>query len=259
MNIEKLEERRKEYKMSKKGFECIGPCYRPGIVTVHPITLQQITNIKEPFCAVNEWEDIDPYTGKKVLKLTDVCTDPVRSREVSTLELAMNIISPEIDFTSKHFLKIYYSIFSMEAAISWIEDNSNIPYYTKKRVIDSAWKSYGFKNYTLDDRLIIFYVDLIRERETDRIFNQTYRVITSVDGEFKIQPNNDNSNVDVSGKKKFIRERLITNVNFTKFITQYIEKFSSNSSLVRSHTDNIITMFVDFIQKKIDISLRERL
>lgn len=245
---------RDNYPKSANNFNCLGPCYRQGMYIVHPITLKHVTNNDFNFCPVNEWEYQDPDTGKKEIRSTDKCFDPVHNKSISNLELAMNIIVPKVDFTCDHFLKIYYNIYSMEAAIEWLENNREHPFNTQKRVLDCAWKVYGFNNYILDDRLVNYYIDIIKERYIDRIYKRFYKFIKIASSGPKLELNKDKD----SRKEKidYIKDKMINYANFNRFLTQYISRFANKKDAVRSHTDNIINMFIEYLEKKIDISMK---
>ena len=200
-----------DYPRSAKNFSCLGPCYRPGVFVVHPITLKHVTNNDYPFCPVNEWEYTNPDTGKKEIRSTDKCFDPIRSGTVSNYELSMNIITPKIDFTCESFLKIYYNIYSMESTLEWLKDNSDVSYFTKRRVLDCAWTAYGFSNYILDDRLIFFYLDLVKEKRLNGIYNKFYKYI-SIDGDnVFFKKNIDEKDYKKNKKKEFIKTKGISN------------------------------------------------
>lgn len=243
------------YSKSANNFSCLGPCTRPGVSVIHPITLKHITDNDHPFCPVNEWEYFNPNTQKTEIKSTDKCYNPIRSKTENTYEIAMNIITPQIEFTNERFLKIYYNIYSMENALEWLSDNTEKSFITQKRVLDASWHSYGFSSYILDDRLILFYINLTKKTRIEYIYDKIFDKLKYDNGNIILKKNIDDYDYKKKEKIEFIKNKLIDFNNYNKFLNQYIEKYKQKQSKVNSHTDNIILLFEDYLEKKIEISL----
>ena len=155
----------KRYPKSKHNFQCLGPCYYPGTMIVHPTNVELVSNSMEPFCPVEEWEEVDPVTKKNETVLTDTCLNPTEKTGTSK-ELELNILVPYIDFNSEHFLKIYYDIFSFEDSINWIDRNKFVPFGTKTRIINSALKVFGDNIDLFDNRFVDFIIEYIKKKVT---------------------------------------------------------------------------------------------
>jgi len=246
-----------KYPKSKNNLQCLGPCYKAGSTIVHPVTLQYVRNDDVPFCPVNEWEYINPTTGKKELRITDACYVNIVDK-AATDELAMNIILPKIDFNDEHFLKIYYNIYSMEAVVDWIEKNKNMPYYSIKRVLDSAWSVYGFKDYILDDRLVIYYIEIIKKRWIKHIYRIIEKYIYIKDGMIYLDhPSNKITDIDNGKIQKinYIIDKFITYDDITRFLTKFMNVYRDNDKYIKSYNDVIRNELIKYIEKKIMISI----
>lgn len=244
-----------KYPKSKNNFQCLGPCYEKGTFIIHPVTLEYTTDTLHPFCAVNEWEYMNPETGKKEMRINDICFNPTAKENISAKELEMNIILPKMDFSCEHFLKIYYDIFSMETAIEWVETNKHVPYYSIRRVMDCAWRAYGLKSkdYILDDRIVIYYTELVKSRWFNDIYDYVAKYIAVDNG--KIFFSGENGDIDDmrEAKENFLKDKLLNYITIKKFLLKFIDHYSKKSSS-SSYTKLIKIEFKKFIEKKITTS-----
>lgn len=244
----------KKYSLSQQGFQCLGSCYNPGTWIVHPTTLEHVTELTNPFCPVNEWLYTDPTTKKTEKKITDGCKKGIKPISIQdSKELEMNIITPNLHFTCDHFLKIYYNIYSLEDCTNWLDENEFAPYYTKKRIIDCTWKTYGFESIIPNDRLIQFYTGLLKTRWMGEIYNRFGKYINYHNNQLSVKgDNNKVSEKDIKiAKINFIVDKFITYKDVHKFMHKYIETFKKSKDKISSHTDNIKKEYKQYIKKKI--------
>jgi hypothetical protein len=241
-----------KYPKSKNNFQCLGPCYEKGTFIIHPVTLEYTTDTLHPFCAVNEWEYTNPETGKKEMRINDVCFNPTSKDNISAKELEMNIILPKMDFSCEHFLKIYYDIFSMETAIEWVDSNKHVPYYSVQRIMDCAWKAYGLKSqeYILDDRIIIYYTNLLKSRWFKEVYEYIASYISVDDGKIFFSEGDSDMEKMREIKENFLIEKLINYATVKKFLLKFINYYSKKP-LSMSITKLIKVEFKKFIEKKI--------
>jgi len=160
----------KQYPKSKHGFQCLGPCYYPKTRILHPTTIEPITNFIHPFCPVEPWEEIDNDTGKTQRLSNDSCFNPTERENMSNAELELNILMPYIDFNAEQFIKIYYSIFSFEESIDWIDKNNHVPLETKMRIINSALKAFGKNIDIFDGRFTDFFIEFIKTKMIKQLY-----------------------------------------------------------------------------------------
>ena len=257
-----------KYPKSRNNFQCLGPCYEPGTFIIHPTTLEHVTDFKNPFCPVNEWEHINPTTGKKELAIHDTCFKPTDTTKISSKEVEMNIILPKIDFNCNHFLKIYYKIYSMEGMMDWLDKNGHLPYYTIRRIMDCAWKSYGMDNYIVDDRIILYYVKIAKTRWIHNIYKKIGKYVKFTDEKIQFSSKESEMAENSIEKINFIVDKLINPSTMSKFLTKYVEFYSNNTDTQMqsdsknttnvinedneiSHTDIIKKEFIEYIEKKV--------
>lgn len=243
-----------KYPKSRNNYQCLGPCYEKATYIIHPTTLEHVTELDNPFCPVNEWEYINPNTGKSELRITDGCFNPTTNEKtMSTKEIEMNIILPKIDFSCSHFLKIYYNIYSMETAMDWIDNNKHAPYYSVRRILDCTWSAYGLNDpdYVMDDRIIIYYIDLIKSKWMSDIYKKIGKYV-KVDKN-KIYFSNSNDDTDSIVKINFIIEKLVTHQYIHKFFTNFISYYSKNNdSLIVSYNKIIKRDLINYFEKIVE-------
>lgn len=140
------------YSTSDNNQKCLGPCYPPGKRTMHPLTLDFITIRNYPYCATTEWQ----------MKDRNIWVDSCRTQPLYTKdEMLKSYLYPSLGITSKELLHKYYGISNFEQALDWITNNKSEYFYTKMRIINCAWKSYGMNVDLMNDQLLDFYTDLI--------------------------------------------------------------------------------------------------
>ena len=253
----------KKYPTSKNGHQCLGSCYKPQTWIVHPITLEHVTDLHNPFCPVKEWIKIDDETGRSEEKIIDNCQNVTAETKQSSKELEMSIIMPTMDFSCSNFLKIYYDLYSMGAVLNWLEEHSYDPYYTKKRVLDCAWKAYGFDDIVIDDRLVNFYIETVKKKWIGKLYRRLWNyIIVKNKNIFFSNKNKDKKTNDDTDKEKitkmnYIIDKFITYQNIHKIIHVYVETYKNKKEKIHSHTDNIKNELIDYVIKQVMKSLHE--
>jgi len=145
----------------------------------------------------------------------------------------------------------------MESMVDWMEKNKHMPYYSKRRILECSWKTYGFENYVLDDRLTIVYIDIVKKRWMSYIYNRLKNYIFVDNKKIhlgKIDENN-NDDKDKILKINFIIEKFINYKIISKFLTSYINYYNDSYKNIKSHNLQIRNDYIDFIQKKIEASI----
>ena len=249
----------KKYPKSKNNFQCLSSCYKPNTWIIHPITLEYVTDQKNPFCAVNEWEYTDPETGQKFNILTDQCYNPSENAKITPKELEMNILIPTIDFNCEHFLKIYYEIFSFDDIAKFLEKAKYIPYGTKKRILDCGWKAYSKNLDIISEEIAEFYLNLIENKWITYIYEQLEKY-THIDGKTISFDEPTNKNYDEANyveKLNFIKSKFINLEFIQKFLFRFANNHSDNWNTIESPTDLIKLEFVTYIEQKIKKTIKK--
>ena len=252
-----LPEKTFKYPKSKNNFQCIGPCYQPGTWIVHPLTLEYIRDINHPFCPVKEWEYIDP-DGKKIIRTTDICYHPTESKDLSGKEFEMNILTPNIDFNDKQFLKIFYDIHSFEDAINWIDNKKYSPPLTRLRIMDCAWNAYGKNINIIDHRLVDFYIEIAKKKWMPDIYKQLNKYIHINNGKIMFGNPEDNElspKDDIISRTNFLIDRFINNDEMYKFLIRYLKHRKEDWDNIVSHSTKIKGDLIKYIENKINLTI----
>lgn len=239
---------RQKYPKSRKGRQCIGPCYPPKKWVIHPITLEYYTHKALPFCPTETW--IDPDT-KKPYNI-DECVKPSKHIDNATIE--MNIIMPKIHFTSKRFLKIYYKIYSFDSALVWINENRNKSIYTKLRILNSAWKAYGTQD-VINEQLINVYMYIIKKFWIKKIYTylNSYIQVNNKKIYFKkVSPSNKNK----IEKINFIMKKLVTKNSIYRVLSMYVNNNIPVWEKIDDHNKKILMSMIEYFTNKIKESLK---
>lgn len=253
----------KKYPKSNHGFQCLGPCYYPNTVFLHPTNLMHIVNPTMSVCPVNEWTDIDPETKKSTIKHSDKCFNPTHSVSSTVQDLELNLLTPYIGFNSTHFLKIYYNIFSFEDALDWIEKNRQTPIRTQLRIINNVLKSFGKNIDLIDMRFVDFLTDSINKKFIKNIYNKIHKYIG-------IDQNNNIVLIDPTlnhlEKEEFNVERInyilkvfVNKDDLHKFIMRYFRDNKDtfeNVVKIEDIMNNIISSFIEYTINKINFTLK---
>lgn len=244
----------KKYNKSKNNLQCLGPCYHPNTLVIHPITLEYITDKENFFCPVKEWVYKDKESGKNISLLTDVCYKPTKLKDDDSRELEMNIILPYIDFNCEQFLKIYYNIFSFEDAVEWISSKKYLPFRTRQRVIDCAWRTYGKSVEYIDNVILDFYINLIKKKMIGSFYDKLHRYV-HINGD-KIYFGNPATNKLKSGdysvqRINYIIEKFVNNDELHRFLIKFAINKKKDLDKVESMTEQIEKGYIEYIKNRI--------
>lgn len=260
----------KKYPKSKHNLRCLGPCYPPNTLVVHPITLEYVTDKKNNFCPVPEWLYTEKETGKSFSLVTDICYKPSINKDDKELE--MNIILPFIDFNCEQFLKIYYSIFTFQDVVNWIERNKQQgQFLTRERVMECAFNVFGKDIEYVDDSIVNFYMDVIKVKWLKDIYDAVGKYINiknekislaritkenNKDKEKDKEKNNDKENEDDVIKMNFLVEKFVNHEKVAKFLNKFLVNEKKNFSKIDSINNEIKTQFIQYIKNKIKNTIK---
>jgi hypothetical protein len=260
--MEKHEFNIKKYPKSKHNFQCLGPCYHPDTMVVHPTQLEIVTDHIAPFCPVEEWDHGDAKTGQIMKEITDVCFNPTEKKSINNKELELNILTPYIDFNSEQFLKIYYNIFSFEDSIDWIDRNKYVSIRTRMRVINSALKTFGENIDLFDNRFTDFFIEFIKKKEIIKLYNEIHKYIGVNDDSKTINLidqslNSLNKNDMCVERINYTIKSFLDKDDVTKFLLRYFKHRKSLWNDILVHLDNMCIDFIDYVLNKIIITLQK--
>jgi hypothetical protein len=251
MNIDKVVNKNIKYPKSTNNIQCIGPCYKPKTWIIHPITLDYITDMDDPFCPTNVQEKKLP-NGKLDKVYIDTCNIPTHQKDISKKDMEMSMLIPHIEFNSNEFLKIYYNIFSFEDVLNWLDKNSHLSINTKIRVIESAFIAYGKTLDMIDYRLVNFFIDLIKYKWINHIYNKLNKYINIVNNNIII--------INPSDNKLNNEEHLIVRMNYIidsfseieihKFLEKYIKYSIDNINNNDFNLNKIKINLIDYFEQK---------
>ena len=244
-----------KYSKSKNNFQCIGPCYPANTTIIHPITFDLVTQ-DNPFCPIVPVERVFP-DGDKLILNADTCLKPTNENNIN---LGIEMLVPYFDFNYSQFLKIYYSIFSFEDALSYIENKKYIPISTKIRILECAWKSFGKEIDIIDQRLVDIYIEIIKKKWIDNIYKQINSYINIIDNNIKIvepEYNRLRPNEFIVERTNYIINKFFTHDIVYKFLTKYIKHRKDEWDNIGNHNEKIKYDIIDYITNKIKLTINE--
>lgn len=259
----------KKYPKSKNKFQCLGPCYQPSTIIVHPTLLEIVTNNENPFCPVNEWTYEDPTTGRKQNKMTDICINPTENTNISNKDLELNILTPLVDFNAEQFLKIYYNIFSFEDGLDWCDTNKHAPIDTQLRIVKGILKVFGKNIDIIDSRFIDFLINLIKKKYISDIYIDLHKYIgvsmgtkDNANEKFIMLVNKDDNELNQNDyyleRINFFVKVFITKDDIYKFVMRYFKQRKDNWDNINDHVSNMLTDLTDYLTNKINLTLKNK-
>lgn len=250
----------KKYPKSKNNYQCIGPCYHPGTMVVHPTQLEFVTEGPLPFCPIDEIFYEDPKTGETLKKSTDTCYNPTEKDNIDKSQLELNILTPQIDFNSEQFLKIYYKVFSFDGAIDWIENNQHVPIGTQVRIINCTIDAFGKYIELFDVRFCNFFINYIKLKKIKKIYSQLHKHIgvESSTGDIFISNNNLELHDKSIERINYIIQTFINVEEITKFLQKYFKKNYDKFVSTEDHLDNMTNDLIIYIINKINFTIKNK-
>lgn len=245
----------KRYPKSKNNYQCVGPCYPPGTMVVHPTQLEFVTEGPLPFCPIDEIVYEDNKTGETIKKSTDVCN--VLTENIDKSQIESNILVPHVDFNSEQFLKIYYKIFSFDAAIEWIDVNKHVPIGTKIRIINCAIDAFDQTIELFDVRFCDFFIEYVKLKKIKQIYSHINENIGVDDSHnILIVPkyyNKLNLHDKSVERINYIINTFVTKEEITKFLQKYFRK--NGDQLHKTSLEVIAENLIIYIANKINATL----
>jgi hypothetical protein len=251
----------KRYPKSKNNYQCVGPCYPPGTMVVHPTQLEFVTEGPLPFCPIDEILYEDAKTGEILRKSTDTCYNPTEKDNIDKTQLEVNILIPHIDFNAEQFLKIYYKIFSFDGAVDWIDNNQHVPMGTKVRVINCAIEAFGDTMELFDIRFCNFFIDYVKLKKIKTLYSQIHENI-GID-----EKTGDILIVDKQSNKLGLFDKSVERINYiiktfinkeeiTKFLQKYFKKSPDHLSFEDNHLNKMSNDLIIYISNKIGATIK---
>ncbi len=247
----------KKYPIAKSGKQCLSPCYEPGTYAIHPVTLQYVIDKDNPFCAIHPYEKWDPVRGQMEIYTHDECYVPTAKEDIVKKQIEMDILLPIIDFSCSRFLNLYYDSNSFEDIFIWFDKNPDASNATKMRLIECGWKVYGNDVNVVSDSMVNFYVELIKKSWIKYLY-PTIKSYIQIDGDnIYVEKKKEVDNTTRNDKHKIMKvnyfiKNFVTKNNVYKFLTTYIEHYSSQWNEIESHNENIRDFFIKYIIEKMN-------
>jgi hypothetical protein len=253
-NNDILNYKEKKYPRSKNNHQCIGPCYHKNTTFVHPITAEYITSTNATCPIYDEGIDED---GNIVIQEVDECMNPTQDKDIKDDSYYNNISVPIISLDNIKFLRKFYNIYTFESALDWIEKKKSVPFRTKNRIIEAAWKAYGKELDIIDQRTTDYYLDVIKKRWINYIVSEIGKYISIEKKKNKITINKEgkeNPEDHRIEKTNYILDKFITRDDIYKFLIRYNNYYKKTWDHVDNHTNQILLDLIEYIKKKINIS-----
>ena len=239
------------YGMSKNDRTCIGPCYEPKTVIVHPLTLELVTNNTYPFCPTNSY--IYRKDGKDYIISIDECANPTMRKDLEKKDLELNMLLPYINFNCGSFLRLYYDINTFYNAIDWVNTNTAESYLTKMRIIDCALNEWGnLSDFVITDGLVEFYSYIIKKHWIKYFYPILKSYIVLENNEISLSNRKDDSNSKYKTEKiNYIIKKIFNKNTILKILMKYRKDYLHEWKNIESHNDNIKRYMVQYIKNEI--------
>lgn len=246
-----------KYPKSAFNFQCLSECHEARSAVLHPIDLLTITDIK-PFCAIKGYKEYDPITGETNYINKDYCELDPNSNQTSNNKHAqnksINFLSPLIEFDYEQFLYICYDIANFEDGLNWCDENNFVPFNTKFRIIKCIINAYGKSVDMVDQRFVLFFIEIIKKLYTVEIYKNIYQYIDFNDNIVSFKKNSKNINDHSVERINFFVRTFLTENEIYKFTYQYFKNYKEKWNDVQEHFSNIIIEFINYCNYKINLS-----
>jgi len=241
----------KKYPTSKNGHKCVGPCYYPNTVSVHPIYL---THIKGD--TINAYCPTTAYTiaGETKPRIFDECAVPTQKKNESE-NVEMLSLSPVVEFNDSSFLKIYYEIYSLENAIKWIIDHNYMPMSNLNRILNIALKVHGDKQDIIDNR-IVDYIGKIFKQHIKTITEHILDYVDVKNDKVTLVKTTTTPNKYINEKIQYLETMFINNEVIYKFIIRYFKARKNEWKNIDNHIARMINDMGHYIETKIKLTLK---
>lgn len=240
-----MDKSKKKFSNGLSGQQCIGPCYPANSRVLHPITLE-LQSRHKPFCPTMEWFD----EREKLDRWTDNCLIPDQDKDIDYDQLNIDYVLPTLGINSEIFLKSYYDVYSFESAIDTITINK-MPYFTQLRILNCAWKVYGFNNDIINDQLINFYIGLIKKEWIKDIYPLISKYIYVDKKNIYLKENDSDIQLNQIEKINYFIKKFNNQQIIYKMLSSYISENKSNWEDIINHNKNIKIHYIDYIINKI--------
>lgn len=240
----------KIFPKSVENIQCVSQCYDKGTDIVHPTTLQTVTNINKPFCAVM------PFVENNETILVKECELTNKTESYGKIDL----LTPILNFDHKTFLNKYYKITDVSDFYIWLQNNKMIPVFTKMRIIDCFIISYG-KNITIiDDIFSEAIIDIIKRFLIKKMYGKlcVYIGIKNGTGVFiKPESNKLKKSDNIEIRTKFLFSKLISLKIISEISNKYFTKIGSIENNIKEHNKIGIDDFINFLNSELKIKIIE--
>jgi hypothetical protein len=247
----------KKYSKSKKGYNCIGPCYPKGTNILHPISLNIVHDDEDNFCPVKEHDN-----NNNLIEI-DKCFNVTAINKTENKEItndALSLIMPNIDFNIKTFLKVFYLIYSFEDGIEWISNHGTSPLNTKIRILKLSLDIYGNDINIIDNRGTDFFIHIMKKKYMNEFYSKLRKFIyIDKDNNVKLKQNiQEDSKEYRIIKMNYINEVFLIRNDVSKFIMRYLMSNKNNWFDKTNHLEQIINDCITSITNKVRIILLEK-
>lgn len=228
------------YPTSVNNEQCISKCIDKNIQLTHPITLETVTNIYHPFCA------IVPQWNNGILNVIDKCniSDNVKNEQIIQDD-KINILYPIINFNPQDFLSMYYGINDANDFYILLK-NTNLPIFTKIRLFDCFINIFGEKIALIDNILSDTLIEIIKKFWIKKMYRRLCNYINITNGECHfINPDNNQLKKTeyIHNRTKYIMKILITQKNIFKICNNFFSNIKKN--IIYDNTDSYTYFYTD--------------
>lgn len=238
---------KQKYPKSVNNLQCISKCYAKNTPVVHPITLENVTNINDPFCSI-----IPVRMDDGTYDIIDKCTlDEMSDNESEqTIDESQNldILYPIINFDGGYFLKKYYKINDISDFYFWLKNNKNVTVFTKLRIIDCFIMEFGKTVTVIEDIFSDTIIDIIKKFWIKRMYNKLCKFIDKNGNIIDPAKNKLKKSDDVANRTKNIVTKFVTPQNILEISNNFFTDIQKKDTIIG--IDDFYSFVVDALEGK---------
>lgn len=246
-NKSDMNNKKNNYGTSMSNFKCIGPCYFPDTLIYHPKTHGWITHKTKPFCPINPtYQDLS-----KQMLYVDQCQAPTHRAQQITKQDELEMLNPQIEFNDEMLLNMYYNILNIGDTITWFNNNTKAPVYTKLRILNCAFNVFGGNMSIIPDEIINIIIEIIEKKKIKYLYKHLNKYIGKKNDTYiLINPdaNDLDINDDIIPRTNYILQVLCTPKIIRKCITIFLKEHATNIQEIETMFDIMLQILISYVK-----------
>lgn len=231
------------------GNNCIGPCYQPGEIAVHPNVVINAKSDEFSICPIQpKYSHIDKkpiYFEKCLYPSDDIDYDKKYMSNISVI--------PKITFNCDYILGYLYDIHNLADAFEYCYSKSHLPVRTRYRIINCAFTA--FNTEPIDVEHIASYLKHLINTDWKNVFLKEIGGFIKIDDDNVMTFTNSNiyKNDDNDDVLKYISTKIITEQLLLKFLQKFKNKYFDSWNNISDFVSLLKNDLIQYILIKYNI------